>query len=687
MHPSRFPTPSPIPPPSSSSFPSPSAYSGRRRSWRRAVALAAGAVLVWTGGAVALAPAAHAGTVTPTVHCTLPAGQGEATGPQEMTVELTPDVVDPGGKVHAKVTLGPSPATSGLSLNDVPTTPSLDLAMSGGATGTVTVTGPEVILDIPSGKPIEIPPYEGDFLIPATASGPISFTPVRNLTRTKVLGGTYQTPCDVVSGSGSIGTVTAEGSAGQPPTLIAPAGPVRPSTSVALAGSRWTAGGAPVPSLCAPDGGGCDTGAFASNSLAVSGSGQLTGSAVLAAAGAVPDGAYLVKVNDGTKEATAPLTVRAFVPGGPRAITLSRAAGPVGTVVRVTGTDYLQDRWINVIGLDAAGTALDDTAVYVKSGPDGTFSADFTVTSDAVAAIQVDEGNDPATVLSRPFTVTDASATLTAGAGKVKPGGTLALGGGDWPSGATPAAALCAADGTGCDPGRISGSTLRITAGGALTGTVTVAGTTPKAVYALQVTAGSAQAVVPLSVAPTFVVLTPASGPRGTAVTVLGQGFAKVATVSIVGLRADGSQTSDPVRTKVVGLDGAFSQTFTVNAADTVAIRVREVLVNPRTETAAFTVRDGTVPAGPSFQLSPPEGPVGTVVQVTGRGFAPVATVVATGRAADGKQTSDSYVTRIVGLDGTFALNFTVRDPATKSIRVCEVLVNGRISQLEFTVS
>ncbi|WP_405713129.1 hypothetical protein [Streptomyces sp. NBC_00046] len=651
------------------------------------MALTAGAVLVWTGGTVALAPVAEAGTVTPTVHCSLPAGQGEATGPQQMSVDLSPAIVDPGGKVHAKVTLGPSPATSGLSLSDVPTTPSIDFAMSGGATGTVTVTGPQINLDIPSGKPIEIPPYEGDFLIPADASGPIDFTPIRNLTRTKVLGSTYETPCDVTSGGGSIGTVTAEGTAGHPPTLTAPTTAVRPSTGVALSGSLWTAGATPVPSLCSADGGGCDTGKFASSTLSISGSGELSGSAVLAAAGAVPDGSYLVKVGDGTKEATAPLTVKAFVPAGPRAIALSRSGAPVGSVISVTGSNYFQDRWINTVGLDASGATLDDTAVYVKSTPDGTFTAEFTVSDPAIAAIQVDEGNDPATVLTTPFTVTDASATLSAGAAEVKPGGTIALSGGDWPSGTTPTAALCTADGGSCDSARISGSTLRIGANGTLAGTVTVAGSTPRAVYALQVTAGGAQALTPLNVAPSFVVLTPSAGPKGTAVTVIGQGFAKVATVSIVGLRADGSQTSDPTKTKVVGLDGAFSQTFTVNAADTVAIRVREVLVNPRTETAAFTVQGGTVPAGPSFALSPPEGPVGTAVQVTGRGFAPVATVSVTGRTADGKQTADPYVTRVIGLDGTFALDFTVRDPATKSIRACEVLVNGKIVQQSFTVS
>ncbi|MFD8690247.1 hypothetical protein [Streptomyces sp. NPDC059651] len=658
-----------------------------RPVWRRAVALGAGALLAWTGGTVAFAPLAHAGTITPTVHCTLPAGQGEATGPQQFSIELTPDVVDPGGKVHAKVALGPSPATSGLSLNDVPTTPSVDLAMSGGATGTVTVTGPEVTLDVPSGQPIEIPPYEGDFLIPANASGPITFTPLRNVTRTKVLGSTYTTTCAVTAGGGSIGTVTAEGSAGQPATLIAPTTPARPSTSVALSGSRWTVGATPVPSLCATDGGGCDAGKFASSSLAINSSGQLTGSAVLAAAGTVPDGSYLVKVGDGTKEATVPLTVRAFVPDGPRAIALSRGSGPVGSVITVTGSDYYQDRWINTVGLDATGATLDDTAVYVKSRPDGTFSVDFTVSDPAVAAIQVDEGNDPATVLTTPFTVTEATATLSAGAAKVKPGGTISVSGSGWPSGVTPTAALCATDGSGCNAAGISGSTLRISADGTLIGTVTAAGSTARGVYALQVTAGGQQALTQLTVAPTFVVLTPAAGPKGTAVTVLGQGFAKVATVSIVGLRANGSQTSDPVRTKVVGLDGAFSQTFTVNAADTVALRVREVLVNPRTETAAFTVQDGTAPTGASFALSPPEGPPGTVVQVTGRGFAPVATVSVTGRTADGKQTADSYVTRIIGLDGTFALNFTVRDPATKAIRACEVLVNGKTVQQLFTVS
>ncbi len=353
----------------------------------------------------ARAAADAAGTVTPTVHCLLPAGQGEATGPQQMTVELSPAVVEPGGKVHAKVTLGPSPATSAIALDDVPTIPSLDLAMSGGATGTVTVRGAEFTMDIPAGAAIEIPAYEGDFLVPADASGEISLAPIRTLTQTKVFGSVFETPCDVVDGGGPVGTVTAEGTGSEPAVLTAPAGPVRPHTEVRLGGSGWTPDASPVPSLCAVGGGGCDPLKFTAHTLRTDSAGTLTGTATLGEAGAVPDGDYEVKVNDGTKEATAPLTVEA-VAAGNREITLSSDSGPVGSVITVSGRNYNPDRWINVIGLDASGTGLDDSAVYVKSGADGTFAVEFTVISDAVAAVQADEGNDPATVRTAPFTVT-----------------------------------------------------------------------------------------------------------------------------------------------------------------------------------------------------------------------------------------------------------------------------------------
>ncbi|MDJ0382009.1 WxL domain-containing protein [Streptomyces sp. G-G2] len=346
-----------------------------------------------------------AGTITPTVHCVLPAGQGEATGAQQMTVELTPATVAPGGKVHAKVTLGPSPATSAVSITQVPTTPSIDLAMSGGASGTATVTGPEIPVDIIAGEHIVIPPYEGDFLVPLTATGPVAFTPLRTLTRTKVFGGAYETPCVVTAGGASVGTVDVQGSGGPPAVLGAPSDPVRPNTAVTLTGSGWTVGGTAQPSLCDTGGAGCDTAKFAASALVIDSSGGLSGTATLAPATQVPDGDYLVKVNDGAKEATAPLTVRA-VAAGERKLTLSASSGPVGTVITVSGANYRPDQWINVVGLNSDGVTLDDTAVYPKSGSDGAFSTEFTVSDPTLASVQADEGGDPATVRTQPFTVT-----------------------------------------------------------------------------------------------------------------------------------------------------------------------------------------------------------------------------------------------------------------------------------------
>ncbi|NEA60584.1 hypothetical protein G3I60_42100 [Streptomyces sp. SID13666] len=378
----------------------------RRCVPHRLAAGAAGLVLVLTGGGAAQALiVSPSGTVGPVVHCVLPLGQGEATGPQDMTVELSPSTVLPGGKVHAKVTLGPGPALSPISITQVPTTPNLDLALSGGATGTVTVTGPEVPVDVEAGKPTVIPPFEGDFFVPQNASGPVDFTPLRNLTRTKVLGGTYETPCDVVSGSGSIGTVDVQGSGGTPASLVAPTGAVRPNTPVALTGSDWTPGGTAVPSLCSAAGTGCDPAKFSANALTIGSTGALAGTATLAPATDVPDGDYLVKVNDGTKEATAPLTVKA-VAAGEREFTLSSSSGPVGSVITITGRNYRPDQWINIVGLNADGATLDDTAVYPQSTPDGTFSTEFTVSDPTLVAVRADEGGDPATVRTQPFTVT-----------------------------------------------------------------------------------------------------------------------------------------------------------------------------------------------------------------------------------------------------------------------------------------
>ncbi|MCX5403706.1 hypothetical protein OHA37_07390 [Streptomyces sp. NBC_00335] len=657
-----------------------------RRLLRRTPLATGGIALILAAGGLALAPVAQAGTVTPTVHCSLPAGQGEATGPQNMTVDLTTTSAPPGGKVHAKITLGVSPAKSTTNLSNIPTTPAIDLALSGGATGTVTIQGPTVNLDYTSGQAVVLPPFEGDFFLPATASGVVNLTPLRTRTTTVVFGGTYQTPCDVTAGGGTVATVTAQGGGSTEATVSAPTGSVKPSTSVPLAGGGWTPGATATPTLCDAAGGNCDAAKIASSTLAIDASGGLSGSIALASSWTLADGSYAVQVSDGTKQARAPLQVKAYVPAGPYELTPSPDHGPVGSVITVSGKNYHQDQQLNVVALDAEGNTLDDTAVYPSTTTDGTFTTEFTISDPAIAFIHTDEGAVEGTETNVPFTVTTNPVTLAAGAATVKPGATVSLSGTGWPAGAAASAALCAADGSGCDPAKLSATNLGVNASGALSGTVTLASSAGEGAYRVQISSGGLHVTAPLTVAKTFITLSPSTGPTGTKVTVVGQGFAPVSTVQIDGLKADGSKTGDSYRTKVVGLDGSFSQTFTVNDPATVALQAREWLVNGKKALARFAVGGTPPPPAPSYALSPDSGPVGTVVQVTGRSFAPVATVAVTGRKADGSKTSDACVTRMIGLDGTFALNFTVKDPATASIMASEVLANGKVIQTRFTV-
>ncbi|MET9464745.1 hypothetical protein ABZY44_07950 [Streptomyces sp. NPDC006544] len=388
---------------------------------RRAVTAGGGMAAVLALAGAVLAPTAQAGTIRPTVHCVLPAGQGDPSGPQDVTVELSPATVAPGGKVHARITLGPGPAVSPMKLDQVPSTPSIDLVMSGGATGKVTVQGPTVPVDVPmQPAPIVIPPYEGDFFVPATASGPVEFTPVKMNTATVVFGGNYNTPCDVVSGGGVVAAVTVQGGGGAEATVSAPSGPVKPSTSVPLSGTGWTPRATATASLCDAGGGGCDATKLTGGPLVIDAAGTLSGSVTLANSWTVADGSYSVQVSDGTKQAKTPLEVKAYVPAGPYQLTASPDHAPVGSVITVSGRNYHQDQQLNVVALDAAGNTLDDTAVYPNTTTDGTFTTEFTISDPAIAFLHTDEGGLEGTDTKVPFTVTTGGGPGEGGTGTQK---------------------------------------------------------------------------------------------------------------------------------------------------------------------------------------------------------------------------------------------------------------------------
>lgn len=206
---------------------------------------------------VGLAPPAFAGTqVSMQVNCQLPLDQPSATGEQLVTLDGPAEAVRPGDKVKIRVTLGPNIATSPIPFPGTPLTPSIDLTMSGGATGTVRLLGPQMLVDIP-GHPnlIVVPPYEGELTIPIEARGDISLTPGKMVTNTAIFG-MQTTTCTPISPV-DVSTVVkitvqdpplgpAQGPAGSAPQSVVPA--VSPSAAPVFGTATATGPQAPEPS-------------------------------------------------------------------------------------------------------------------------------------------------------------------------------------------------------------------------------------------------------------------------------------------------------------------------------------------------------------------------------------------------------------------------------------------------------
>jgi len=385
---------------------------------RRAGATFAAAAFLVAGAGVVLAPGASAGTVSPTVHCVLPLGTGEATGPQDMTVTLTPSNPKAGENVHAEVELGPSPADSPTSAGTMELRPTIELVMHGGAEGVVVVSGAPQFKEVVKDEPVPIDPYEGDFRLPITANGEIGFTILRTVTYARFGTSELPTVCEVTSGADLVVTdVTAEPVEGGAPTLTAP-----PTASVgstfALSGANWTPNATPTVSLCGVSGSDCATDNVVAEGLATDAAGTLSGNVRVPAT--APVGSYALKVSDGAKEVLSPFSLIPFVPPGPRELTAGPSRGPVGTEVTLTGRNYKANRSITMWALDAYGGVLGSYATGPRSSAIGEWTGTFVVTDPATVAIQANEGANPANGATTPFTVAnDLDQTIT---GSVLPG-------------------------------------------------------------------------------------------------------------------------------------------------------------------------------------------------------------------------------------------------------------------------
>ncbi|WP_436775528.1 WxL domain-containing protein [Yinghuangia sp. YIM S09857] len=399
----------------------------RRLFPRRTVAALATGTLALGGLAVLTAPSASAGTITSTVTCVLPAGQGTFTGPQEITLTLDKTTVEPNGSITGSVTLGPSPAISPVPMT-IYATPRMKLEMRGAATGSVTVTGPETMMEVKQGESPPLPPYSGSFSIPANATpgGKIEFTVVEMVTDARFGPGqdpAFPTVCTAGAGSEqTLAEVTVSGGAPADPVLTGPSAPVTVGLPATLSGTGFAPNATPSVSLCDADGSNCLAERFSANTLAIDASGVLSGTATLAPT--LTPGNYVVKVSDGAKSATAPLTAQA---AAVRVAQINPTNGPVGTDVTVTGTGFTPGKFVYVVGADESGIGGPGVKTATVA-PDGTFSLTVTIMQASVTQIRVREGVPSSSpTLFVPFTVTTGPAPGTQGVNVAFTPGSLSM--------------------------------------------------------------------------------------------------------------------------------------------------------------------------------------------------------------------------------------------------------------------
>lgn len=305
-----------------------------------------------------------------------------------------------------------NPQMPGVILLADSVTPSGSVQLSGAQTGTVSVNGPKK--NPGAGAPpavVQVSDMTGNFTV--TTNGRIDVTPgdywLKLIAQT--------TPCAVNGAVAPSSSLQVGIPAPPAPTLGVDPNPVKAGDTVAVSGINWPAVGAgsAAVELCAADGSACDAGAFSANTLAVAPDGKLSGGATLKPT--APQGARKVRVTIGTGTASAPLTVEAPAPNN-RAVTLTPNHGPLGTVVTVHGTGYTPNVDISLAGVDKDLNPTFDLA-FLKSGPDGTFTGQITVTKAQTDQIAAAEGTDINKAVAAKFTVETGGNT----GGEVEPGG------------------------------------------------------------------------------------------------------------------------------------------------------------------------------------------------------------------------------------------------------------------------
>jgi len=386
----------------------------------------------------------------------------------------------------------------------------------------------------------------------------------------------------------------------------------------------------------------------ATHTLTVNGSGVLSGNITVPTLAVGLKTIVITGATSGAQTFTGAFTVTA-------AATFTPTHGPVGTVIAVTGTGWTGNETIAAGNVTVGGV----TATHHLTVNVGTLTGNITVPTVAVGlkTIVITGATSGAQTFADAFTVT-ATATFTPTHGPV--GTVIAVTGTGWTGNETIAA------GNVTVGGATATHHLTVNGAGNLTGNITVP-TLASGLKTIVITGASsgAQTFADAFTVTATATFTPTHGPVGTVIAVTGTGWTGNETIA-----AGNVTVGNATATHTLTVNGAGELTGNITVP-TLAVGLKTIVITGNTSGAQTFTDAFTVTAAATF--TPDEGPVGTVIAVTGTGWTGNETIAA-GNVTVGGVTATHHLTVNVG---TLTGNITV---PTVAVGLKTIVITGASS-------
>ena len=463
-------------------------------------------------------------------------------------------------------------------------------------------------------------PGEPQVAVTTTAAGaiPVGIT----LTVPVVTPATYPVRADIPLG----GPVEAsENFTVSTPSLSLSPSTAEPGTVISIIGSSFALNTAGVVGFDSNRNGAIDPGE-PQVSVTTTTAGAIPGGITLTVP-AVSAGSYQVRADiplGGPVEASATFTV---IPSP--SLVLNPASGVPGTVITITGSGFALDT-AGVIWFDSNGDGVinpGEPQVSVTTTTAGAIPGGITLTVPAVSAGSYQGRADiplgGPVEASATFTVPSPSVTLSPAAGV--PGTVIIITGSGFAINTAGVVWFDTNRDSVINPGEPQVSVTTTAAGAIPAGIILTVPAVAANTYPVQADIPSGvpvEASATFTVPSTSIALSPASGVPGTVITITGSGFA-LNTAGVVWFDSNGDGVKDPgepqvsVTTTAAGaIPAGIILTVPAVAPGTYPVQADIPSGGPVEASASFTV------PSPSITLSPASGVPGTVITITGSGFA-----------------------------------------------------------------